>query len=706
MLFKANTAFPKNNFVKLLVIQVIITSAIILFTGQSFAQTPQVPDQPIGFTATPISPSSILLTWSHPQNNGGAPITGYKVEYRIAPSTTDTTLATLGNVTNYTNTGLVTGKTYIYRVSAINSAGTGSPTPEQVATPTSSSAPPKNIVPNPPQSLSASVYSSTQINLSWNAPTSNGGPTVTGYKIDYMIDSKNFTNLIANTGSSFTAYSHTGIQTGHTYTYRVFAINSIGTSNSSNTASVTSVAINTVPGSPTLSANPSSATSINLSWIPPSNDGGSPITGYKIEYANGTSSFTILVANTGNTQTSYSHTKLVTGTSYIYRVSAINSIGTGSSSNSVTATPQETKTPTITSAIAISPTSAKISWIAPSQTYGQIISGYRIDQVINGNPLVIDDSISSSTTSYTVTNLSTGKTYNFVITALLSGGSQTNPSPPASVTPTSTSTAPSSSVQPPPQSTSQNQMLPDPPTGLNVTMISSNSVKISWIAPSNNGKLPVTGYKIESMTGSSGTWTVVTSNIGVQTSFIQSGLQTGTTYYYRVSSISNAGTSQPSTQASITTKSSATQTSPPPQFAPQESQGFISVVNTTSAISYKIIGGTISSAAINSDTFSLNINLNTNSPGVLSVQLPRDMIDAKKLDGTDDTYIITEDQSLAKFNETKTSSSRTLDIAFSANTHRIAIYGTVAVPEFPIALIVFMASFIPVIIISRRIIRY
>lgn len=706
MLFKANTAFPKNNFVKLLVIQVIITSAIILFTGQSFAQTPQVPDQPIGFTATPISPSSILLTWSHPQNNGGAPITGYKVEYRIAPSTTDTTLATLGNVTNYTNTGLVTGKTYIYRVSTINSAGTGSPTPEQAATPTSSSAPPKNIVPNPPQSLSASVYSSTQINLSWNAPTSNGGPTVTGYKIDYMIDSKNFTNLIANTGSSFTAYSHTGIQTGHTYTYRVFAINSIGTSNSSNTASVTSVAINTVPGSPTLSANPSSATSINLSWIPPSNDGGSPITGYKIEYANGTSSFTILVANTGNTQTSYSHTKLVTGTSYIYRVSAINSIGTGSSSNSVTATPQETKTPTITSAIAISPTSAKISWIAPSQTYGQIISGYRIDQVINGNPLVIDDSISSSTTSYTVTNLSTGKTYNFVITALLSGGSQTNPSPPASVTPTSTSTAPSSSVQPPPQSTSQNQMLPDPPTGLNVTMISSNSVKISWIAPSNNGKLPVTGYKIESMTGSSGTWTVVTSNIGVQTSFIQSGLQTGTTYYYRVSSISNAGTSQPSTQASITTKSSATQTSPPPQFAPQESQGFISVVNTTSAISYKIIGGTISSAAINSDTFSLNINLNTNSPGVLSVQLPRDMIDAKKLDGTDDTYIITEDQSLAKFNETKTSSSRTLDIAFSANTHRIAIYGTVAVPEFPIALIVFMASFIPVIIISRRIIRY
>jgi predicted secreted protein with PEFG-CTERM motif len=82
------------------------------------------------------------------------------------------------------------------------------------------------------------------------------------------------------------------------------------------------------------------------------------------------------------------------------------------------------------------------------------------------------------------------------------------------------------------------------------------------------------------------------------------------------------------------------------------------------------------------------------------------MIDSKKIDGTDETYIVTEDQTLAKFNETKTSLYRTLDIAFPANTNKISIYGTTAVPEFPIALIVFIAALVPVIIISRKIIRY
>ncbi|MEO9307961.1 MAG: fibronectin type III domain-containing protein [Nitrososphaera sp.] len=696
----------RNNFTNLIILQMIVLSGTLFFAGQSYAQTANVPDVPTGFTATPVSPTSVFLAWSPPQNNGGAAITGYEIDYRMVPNPSDTTLVRLGNVTNYTHTNLVTGKTYLYRVFAINSAGNGSPTPEQSATPTSSSAPPQNIVPNPPQSLGATVYSSTQINLSWSSPVSNGGPPVTGYKIDYQLDSGNFTNLVANSGSSFTAYSHTGLQTGHTYTYRVFAINSIGISNSSNTASATPVVVNTVPGSPTLSANPASATSVSLSWIAPSNNGGMPITGYKIEYSNGTSNFIVLVANTGTSNTSYTHSRLVTGTSYTYRVSAINSLGVGSPSNSVTVTPQDTMTPIITTAIAISPTSAKISWIAPSQTYGQIISGYTIDQVINGNMLPIDDSIQGSTTSYTISGLTTGKTYSFVVSAQLSGGSQTNPSPPATITPTSTSTPPDSS-QTPTQTPSQNQTLPDPPTRLNATMITSSSVQVTWIAPSNNGKLPVTGYKVESMTGQSGAWVTDTTNTGVQTSFVKSGLQAGVSYYFRVSSISNAGISQPSSQVPVIVPSQNTnQNSSPPPFIPQQSQGFVSVINTTSTISYKIIGGQILTAGINQDTFSLNVNIRASSPGVLSIQLPRDMIDSKKPDGTDETYIVADDQNLAKFNETKTSAYRTLNISFPANTNKISIYGTSAVPEFPTALVVLLIAIVSAIVFSNRIIRY
>lgn len=691
----------------MVLISVILGTGIVFLFGQSFAQTVTVPDQPTGFTATAISPTSISLNWSPPQNNGGSPITRYEIDYRVAPNTSYTTLATLNNVTTYTHANLVTGKTYIYRVSASNAIGPGSPSPEVLATPNSNSAPPKNIAPNPPQNLVASVYSSTQINLSWGAPASNGGPAVSGYKIDYKLDSGNFTNIISNSGSSFTAYSHTGLQVGHTYAYRVFAINSIGTGNSSNIATTTLTQVLTTPGSPTLSANPSSATSVSLSWIPPSNDGGSAITGYKIEYANNTSAYKVLVANTGNSQTGYVHSGLVTGTSYSYRVTAINSIGVGNPSNVVSVQPHDTQTPTITMAIAISPTSAKISWIKPSQTYGQVVNGYKIDQVINGNFLPVDDT-TSSVTSYTIPNLTTGKTYTFAVTASLSGGSQTNPSPLVSVTPTSTSTAPNTSDQPPQTSEPpQNQALPDPPTGVNATIIAQNTVQISWILPSNNGKLPVTGFKIESKTGSDGTWYIITSNIGVQTSFIKSGLQTGTTYYYRISSISNIGTSTPSNQVFVTIPSESGQPpvqSPPP--AQQHSQGMIPVLNTTSTISYDITGGQILGIGVNPETFSLNINLKSDSAGTLSVQIPRDMVDAKKIDGTDDVYIVTNDKSIAQFSETKTSSYRTLVIPFPANTVHMTIYGTTAVPEFPVTLIVFIMAFIPVIIFSRRIVKY
>ena len=680
--------------------------SIIFLSSQSFAQTAQTPDQPVGFTAVAISPTSVSLNWSPPQNNGGPPITGYEIDYRIVPSTTYTNLATLGNVTTFTHINLITGKTYIYRVSAINSNGTGSPSPEVLVTPTSSSAPPKNIAPNPPQSLTASVYSSTQVNLSWIAPSSNGGPPVTGYKIQYMLDTGNFTNLISNSGSSFTAYSHTGLLVGHTYTYRIFAINSIGTSNSSNTASATTVQVTTVPGSPILSANPSSATSISLSWSPPSSDGGSAITGYRIEYSNATSQYSILVANSGNTQTSYLHKGLTTGQIYSYRVTAINAIGMGNPSNVASVQPKETTTPSITIAVAISPTSASISWIAPSQTYGQIINGYRIDQVINGNFLQIDN-VAGSVTTYTIPNLTTGKTYNYAVTALLSGGSETNPSSLVSVSPTSTSSAPSPSGQPvSPSPQSQQNLLPDPPTSLNATMISQNTVKISWFMPSNNGKLPVTGFKVESKTGSTGTWSTITANIGVQTSFVKSGLQVGTAYFYRVSSISNAGTSLPSSEAYVNTSPNMSQTpTTPSPSAILQSLGIIPVVNTTSTISYQSTGGQITGASINPSTFSLKINLKANTAGTVSIQIPRNMIDAKKLDGSDDTYIVTSDKSIISFNETKTLLSRTLVISFPANTNEISIYGTTVIPEFPIALMVFIISFSTMIIFSRRIIK-
>ena len=86
----------------------------------------------------------------------------------------------------------------------------------------------------------------------------------------------------------------------------------------------------TPPGAPTgLTATADGQTRIDLSWTAPSDDGGATITGYKVEVSTNGSSWSNLVANTNSTSASYTHSGLTAGSARHYRVSAINSAGTG-----------------------------------------------------------------------------------------------------------------------------------------------------------------------------------------------------------------------------------------------------------------------------------------------------------------------------------------------------------------------------------------
>ena len=97
---------------------------------------------------------------------------------------------------------------------------------------------------------------------------------------------------------------------------------------------------NAVPGTPTrLSATASGSTQIDLSWSPPASNGGSAITDYNIEVSSdGGSTWSDLVATTGNANTNYSHTGLTSGDTRHYRVSALNTNGAGDPSNIANAT--------------------------------------------------------------------------------------------------------------------------------------------------------------------------------------------------------------------------------------------------------------------------------------------------------------------------------------------------------------------------------
>ena len=93
--------------------------------------------------------------------------------------------------------------------------------------------------PGAPTNLTATANGQTRIDLSWRAPASNGGAAITGYRVEVSTDGSSWSTLAANTNSTATRYSHTGLTAGSARRYRVSAINSAGTGPASNVAAAT-----------------------------------------------------------------------------------------------------------------------------------------------------------------------------------------------------------------------------------------------------------------------------------------------------------------------------------------------------------------------------------------------------------------------------------------------------------------------------------
>ena len=79
---------------------------------------------------------------------------------------------------------------------------------------------------------------------------------------------------------------------------------------------------------------------VALSWSAPASDGGSPVTGYRI-YRSTSSGTETLLASPSGTGTSYTDTSAANGTTYYYKVSALNAIGEGPLSNEASGTPTD-----------------------------------------------------------------------------------------------------------------------------------------------------------------------------------------------------------------------------------------------------------------------------------------------------------------------------------------------------------------------------
>ena len=92
-------------------------------------------------------------------------------------------------------------------------------------------------------------------------------------------------------------------------------------------------------------------------------------------------------------------------------------------------------------------------------------------------------------------------------------------------------------------------------------------------------------------------------------------------------------------------------------------------------ITFHITGGSVVSITPDFDSSSLIIVIETDVDGVLTITLPRELIDAK-IGDADDDFLVLVDAEIVDFEETKTNLERTLSIAFSAGTEEIEIIGT------------------------------
>lgn len=301
------------------------------------------PGAPTDLTATP-GDSAVDLAWTAPTWTGGSPLTGYRIQRSLDGGDTWTTVvADTGDAsTTRRITGLTNGTPVRFRVAATNANGTGAFSVPAATTPVTTPGAPTDL---------AAMPGPSEADLTWTAPADTGGSPITGYRVERSTDGATWTVAVTDTGSDATAITVAGLDNGVRTWFRVTAITAAGTGPASDPADTTP---RTVPGAPTaLAASPGDATVV-LSWTAPSDDGGAPVTGYRIERSDdGGATWQVLDADTGTTTTSTTVTGLTNGTPVRFRVAAINAAGTGSMSPPLTTTALTVPgAPTITSVTA------------------------------------------------------------------------------------------------------------------------------------------------------------------------------------------------------------------------------------------------------------------------------------------------------------------------------------------------------------------
>jgi hypothetical protein len=526
----------------------VSTDAAGVISENGGAATVTVP--PVGTSLSLYSNANgIYMTWGAVSNALAYNLLGVGSDgSRITKSfPAGTTSATF----NYGTGGLTVGVTYAWQIDTANAFGASVYSSANSSYSTAT-------VPTTPTPLSC-VTTSTTLTCSWTL--SSASPAVTSYLATLTWPNGQTTVVTAAAGTSTTTF--TGLTPLTSYSLTVVAVAPLGNSATSTALTATTIGTPSAPTGLTAVTDPgSSGYEADLSWTAPTNLGGTSASlSYSVyEYVVGGSLVPTLVGSSiASTATTFTVSSLSSSESYVFAVAEVNAVGLGTPATVLYTSPTTPSAPTGVTAVEQADGGYTLTWTAPANTDGAIISEYDVYYTVTSpSGSVIHSNVYAGVSTYdsspatpaptTVVdhnfNLVSGDTVSFSVVAydtwnnvsLLSSSSATS-------TYLTTPNAPSSPYQ-----TSQG-------TPFSATT-SPSGIGVSWYNLSNSGASgydpTITSYTVELVGGPS----IISKTIPASDT-----TDTFDTYVFPASVLTNGVTYAAELFSTNALKSSATTTS-------------------------------------------------------------------------------------------------------------------------------------------------
>ncbi|NBX29036.1 fibronectin type III domain-containing protein, partial [bacterium] len=495
------------------------------------------PGVPLGVGGTP-GEDFVNLFWTAPASQGLGSITDYLIQYSTdgggnwTDFTDSVSAATTATVTGLTHVG------HIFRVKARTNLGdSGYSAPSAEITP-------RQVPPDAVTNLAATP-GDRQVELTWNAPVYAGSQPITDYVIRFSPDNgANWSPVDDGVGTG-TRATVTGLENGRSYLFEVKARNIRGDSLPTQSGPVTP---RTAAATPTNVTGIRGDRDVSLSWTAPTDNGGTPITDYVVQYRTDVGGSNWQTFGDGTSPgTTARVTGLVNGTAYRFRVAAVTSFGTGIfSAESSPVTPAGLPGVPTTPVAEAGDGQVSLSWSSPADN-GSPVSGHAVEYSSNGGATWTRISVGSSPTT-TVTGLTNGTGYLFRVAAVNEIGQ-------------GQFSAASAVATPGPQAAAPRRL-----TG----RAGDSSVALVWTAPRVARGQTIVDYVIDVRTvsgGVPGPWQRASDGVSATPSATITGLTNGQGYQFRVAAVTS-----PSSIVGAFSTESAVHT---PQGLPAVPQGFV-----------------------------------------------------------------------------------------------------------------------------------